>query len=102
QCFADVAAIAISSGAASNALINDGKTELLHSGRPRLTLPFAPSLEPVRYLGIFFTEQGIATGHMQPIFISRIETQIAGWHDRKLSLMGRALLCNSTLLDLSA
>ncbi|KAJ1718130.1 hypothetical protein LPJ61_006826, partial [Coemansia biformis] len=35
---------------------------------------------------------------MQSILLTRIETQITGWQDCKLSLMGRAMLCNSTLL----
>ncbi|KAJ2118041.1 hypothetical protein GGI03_002077 [Coemansia sp. RSA 2337] len=52
----------------SNAKLNDDKTEMLHIGSTALALPGIPILPDcavIGYLGIYFSKDGIATGHME-------------------------------------
>ncbi|KAJ2261830.1 hypothetical protein GGI01_001992, partial [Coemansia sp. RSA 376] len=85
---------------ASNARLNDDKTEMLRIGSPTFELPCTPMLPhaTLRYLGIHFSESGLASKYMEGVLVSKIQSTITGWRQRKLSLYGRVLLANSVLL----
>ncbi|KAJ2055113.1 hypothetical protein GGI17_006738 [Coemansia sp. S146] len=86
---------------ALNAKLNDDKTEMLRIGNTTLApsdIPILPDRAVIRYLGIYFSKDGIATGHMEGQLIEKMQAQIQCWHDRQFSLYGRVLLANSVLM----
>ncbi|KAJ2716159.1 hypothetical protein H4R19_000806 [Coemansia spiralis] len=84
--------------ATSNARVNRDKTEVLPIGNPDFALPFAVSPDPVRYLGILFTKSGLPTSAMECALEAGINKRIQNWSHRSLSMLGRVLLANSSLL----
>jgi exonuclease III len=112
--FADDVAVAVSSARdvakfhqcvrlheqASSARLNADKTVVLEVGQLDFETPVRPLApgESTRYLGIMFSSRGLDIRTMEDRLLNEITRTADQWQDRKLSLVGRALLANSCML----
>ena len=90
-------------GQLAQSKVNINKTEIIRLGNNNIKMPWKTrvSKDPVRHLGVLFTNMGMETSIMENAMLMKAQERIANWNPRSISLIGRTYLINTFITSIT-